>query len=615
MKKTILTLVTSLCLLGTFALQAQQDFTEEQAANQEIYVQFDKPFYLSGETLWYSLFNITAEGHRLIFGRRFMELALIDRNKQIVLKERIKVVDGRSAGQLLLPAYLATGKYMMVLSYPFEDVEQFLYRKVIPIYNSQSVQSANPVASRSVKPQKVDIDEQDSEYLTLVTDKRNYGHRERVLVNLNLKGFDQASLSVVVREKAMGAQNNRNINLLTLDPNNPSVFTALSPSELTNYREKKPLQWKLLSSHGLLLYELLQKDSLQENSIPYAFVPQDQVALSIFEVRPGQFVLDGTELPGDAKSFFFNNFTFNKRLINNMTHWTERDMADNMGDMNFGWIVRPRNYGKVITAELNDTPLISTYIADYAHRNRIRQDIYGSNAFVRVPEVGKDLVTNRMMYEPIDFKKLADYSDMVSVPEFLKEVSGGMKVWDNPRRRDLRLAYSGGRYNSPPLFLVNGVPTNDIERAFEIPMESIEGIGVIKDPQNRTQRDQVKEVAQFGYFGSNGIIVIHLKEGAKNPFEKDFNDLLNTKLYIEPQPYPVPDYNRNTLKSPSPDFRPVLHWEPMLKANRGRASFDFYTSDDVGLYEIIVEGIGQNGEVIYARQTISLGNQKLFEQE
>ena len=109
--------------------------------------------------------------------------------------------------------------------------------------------------------------------------------------------------------------------------------------------------------------------------------------------------------------------------------------------------------------------------------------------------------------------------------------------------------------------------------------------------------------------------MIHLKEGADNPFQKDFNDLLSTSLYIESERYPIPDYNRNTLKSPSPDFRPVLFWDPAVKARRGRASFDFYTSDDAGIYEIVVEGIGQNGEVIHTTQSIVLGNPKLFEQE
>jgi len=615
MKKTKIILILILCCFGSVLLNAQEDFTQEQAANQEIYIQFDKPFYLSGETIWYSLFNTTADGHRLIFGRRFMELALIDRNKQVVVRERIKVEDGRSAGQIQLPSYLTSGNFMMVLSYPFEEIDNFLYRKVIPVFNPEDVRNTNPVANRVVRAPKVRVDKLDSDYVTLVANKRNYGKRERVSVSLNLKGFDQASLSVVVREKGMALEKQRDIRMTTLDPMNSEVALTLSPSELTNFREKKPLNWNLLSSHGLLLYELLQKDSLKENSIPYAYIPQDQVAMSIFEVRPGQFVLDGTELPGDEKSFFFNNFIFNKRLINNMTHWTERDMADNQGSMNFGWIVRPRDYAKVVTNELSDSPLVSPYVADYSHRNRIRQDIYGNNAYVPVAEAQLEAATNRMMYKPIEFKLLSEYSDMVNVPEFLKEVLGGIRVWDTNKKKDLRLSYSGGRYNTAPLFLINGIPTNDIAKAFAIPMEDIEGIGVIKDPQNQTQRDQVKEVAQFGYFGSNGIIIIHLKEGAVNPFVADFNDLLSTRLYIEPQPYPVPDYNRNTLKSPSPDFRPVLYWEPILRARRGRVGFDFYTSDDVGLYEIIVEGIGQNGEVIHARQTISLGNQKLFEQE
>ena len=146
-------------------------------------------------------------------------------------------------------------------------------------------------------------------------------------------------------------------------------------------------------------------------------------------------------------------------------------------------------------------------------------------------------------------------------------------------------------------------------------MEDVQGIGVIKDPQNRTQMDQVREVANFGYFGSNGVIVIQLRDGADNPFQKEYDELLKTQLYVEPQEYPLPAYNRNNLSSPTPDFRPVLYWQPYLKVRRSRASLDFYTSDDVGVYEIIVEGIGQNGEVIHARQTIMLGNPKLYSQE
>ena len=245
-----------LCLISYSLARAQngeRDFSTEQAQNQEIYIQFDKPFYLSGETLWYSLFNMRADNHKLIFGRRFMELALIDRNKQIVIKERIKVEDGRSVGQLQLPNYLTTGQYMVVISYPFEQVENFIYRKIIPVYNPSELISANADAKRELRPQAAGISAVDSDYVTLVAGKRNYEARERVSVNINLKGFSEADLSVVVRERQMSTEKQRDIRSITLNPANPEVAATLSPVELSNYRENKPLEWSLVAGAALVL--------------------------------------------------------------------------------------------------------------------------------------------------------------------------------------------------------------------------------------------------------------------------------------------------------------------------------------------------------------------------
>lgn len=591
----------------------ESDFSLEQAQNQEIYIQFDKPYYLSGETVWYSLFNMTADAHKLIFGRRFMELALIDRNKQIVIKERIKVEDGRSAGQFDLPNFLTTGNYMLVVGYPFEDVDNFIYRKVMSVYNPNEIISTEAGAKREVIAQSAGSSTVESDYVTIAANKRSYGARERASIVINLRGFTSADLSVVVRERRMSTEKQRDIRSVMLDPANPEVNTTLSEVERTNYRENKPLDWSLVSSHGSLLYELLQLDSLDGSSIPYAYVAEDQMALAIFEVNPGLFVLDGTQLTGDKKTFFFNNFSFSKRTFNSMTFRTTRDMADNAGLMNFSWIVRPRDYAKVFAAELLNTPMASDYVLDYARRKEILGEIYKGQAYEAVPEKGRELETNRMNYEPIEYKLTADYADMASVPEFLKEIITGMKVWNTPKKKDVKVNFSGGRYESAPLFLIDGVPTLDLEKVFEIPMTDIEGIGIMKDPQNKTQRDQVQEIARFGYFGSNGVIVIKLKEGVTNPFQEEFNALLSTRLYIQTKLFPEPDYNARNRDSPSPDFRPVLYWEPLVKARRGRTQIDFFTSDDVGVYEVIVEGVGENGQVIHARQSIMVGNPALFD--
>lgn len=611
--KKVLTLLLLCSFTTVFAQSGSQgDFSTKQAQNQEVYMQLDKPVYLSGETIWYSLFNMTADAHKLIFGRRFMELALVDRNKQIVIKERIKVEDGRSVGQVQLPNYLASGNYMLVVSYPFEDIENYLYRKVITIYNPTEVISAQANQKREVRPHSGGSSTIDSDYVTVVANKRSYAARERASIIINLKGISAASLSVVVRERKMSTEKGRDIRSIMLDATNDAVATTLTRVERMNYRENKPLNWSLVSSHGLLLYELLQLDSLDMGSIPYAYVAEDRVALAIFEVRPGQFVLDGTELSGDSKTFFFNNFSFSTKRFNNMTHFTTRDIADSKGEINFSWIVRPRDYGKVFDSELLNTPPASDYVIDYAHRREILSEIYRGQAYEPLAEKGGIAETNSMNYIPIQYFKTDAYSEMASVPEYLKEVVGGMKVWNTPKRKDVKLSFSGGRYDSAPMFLVDGVPTLDIERVFDIKMSDIEGIGIMKDPQNKTQRDQVGEIANYGYFGSNGVIEVRLREGVTNPFQKDFNDLLSTRLYIQNKPFPQPSYNARNRDSPSPDFRPVLYWNPMVKARRGRVQIDFMTSDDVGAYEVIVEGIGENGEVIHARQSIILGDPLLF---
>ena len=105
---------------------------------------------------------------------------------------------------------------------------------------------------------------------------------------------------------------------------------------------------------------------------------------------------------------------------------------------------------------------------------------------------------------------------------------------------------------------------------------------------------------------------MHLRPDAENPFQKEFNELLSTRLFVQPRDYPTVEYNSNSISGQTPDFRPILYWNPLIKVGKDKASIDFYASDDVNAYEIIVEGIGQNGEIIHARKTITVGAQALF---
>ena len=159
-------------------------------------------------------------------------------------------------------------------------------------------------------------------------------------------------------------------------------------------------------------------------------------------------------------------------------------------------------------------------------------------------------------------------------------------------------------------FLVNGVPTWDQQRVLNLPIEDILGVGVIKDLHTQTAvaRDAREEIGQFGYYGANAILSVELRLGVENPFQTEFNNLLKKRFYLGPETYKTPDYSSDNSFT-APDFRPVLYWNPdVVFGMEGNPSLSFSASDDAGEYEVIVEGIGKNGEILYDKTIITIGN-------
>ena len=59
----------------------------------------------------------------------------------------------------------------------------------------------------------------------------------------------------------------------------------------------------------------------------------------------------------------------------------------------------------------------------------------------------------------------------------------------------------------------------------------------------------------------------------------------------------MPRYDATTRASRLPDFRNLLHWVPTLIPDaQGRASLDFYTSDQTGTYRVVVQGLTPTGQ-------------------
>lgn len=177
--------------------------------------------------------------------------------------------------------------------------------------------------------------------------------------------------------------------------------------------------------------------------------------------------------------------------------------------------------------------------------------------------------------------------------------------------------------NSTPLFLIDGVPLSSpgqinfpdafnpddgevrgeqnrqpgesvLEAVRAIPLRDIDKVEILKSPQ---------KLAAFGTEGANGVIAIYTRRGEQNIGSPVARGMIKRKIagYATALEFFSPQYTPENRDMETSDFRTTLFWDPELSTGNGTASRSFFTSDQTGVYKIIVEGITDDG-------TISLGN-------
>jgi hypothetical protein len=141
-----------------------------------------------------------------------------------------------------------------------------------------------------------------------------------------------------------------------------------------------------------------------------------------------------------------------------------------------------------------------------------------------------------------------------------------------------------------PLLMLDGFP---VERDvyLSIPMQDIDRVEVLKNPA---------ETAIFGTRGGCGVVSIFTKKGGVPDYSNRYiPGTIAEKLagYASYRKFYSPAYSRENIQSERPDHRIVLHWDPEIFTENGRATVNFFTSDDLSRYKVHVEGITRDGRI------------------
>jgi hypothetical protein len=147
-----------------------------------------------------------------------------------------------------------------------------------------------------------------------------------------------------------------------------------------------------------------------------------------------------------------------------------------------------------------------------------------------------------------------------------------------------------------------------------VPMLLVDDLEMDVDDINRidvadiAQIDVVKDVAKLAIWGNRarcGVISIFTKRGIPNaPKETRYIKNIMPLGFQKPAGFYAPKYDA-PVKNIKPDLRTTIHWQPSLTTDdKGAASFGFYTADAPSTYTVVIEGITDEGKIVYKRDQI-----------
>ena len=185
---------------------------------EKVFVHFDKPYYSSGEFMWFKVYLVNGKSNRPNAQSKIVHVDLINPTNEIVSSRAVKIDVGGGAGEFPLPLHLKTGWYSIrAYSNVMRNLGQdFFFHKRIKILalneasvSSEIVKNENPVDN--LETTVVSAPQPDVQFFPeggqLV---------EGLLSDVAIKSMDESGRSVAISGYIVESNGNNEANFHTL---------------------------------------------------------------------------------------------------------------------------------------------------------------------------------------------------------------------------------------------------------------------------------------------------------------------------------------------------------------------------------------------------------------
>jgi len=239
--------------------------------------------------------------------------------------------------------------------------------------------------------------------------------------------------------------------------------------------------------------------------------------------------------------------------------------------------------------------------AEFTKKKRLIEHSYGFYSALNQGEVVISRKSNADFEDEIMgadiFINVQDYILFPTMEELIKEVIPPLYHRKFGERNIVRVKLPepmNSNITGDAVYVIDGIATNNTAFFLSLKPADLLTVKVVRDPV---------KLSRFGLMGKNGIVIVQTKNGdTREPIDPSKMIAgLSKPLHFVSSNYS----NANDIHRP--DFRSTIYWNPSIKTDsEGKATVEFFSSDDIGKFKIRIDGITTEGRPFSAEKEIEV---------
>jgi len=556
---------------------------------EKVFVHTDKPYYLTGETIWFNAYCTNLKEGHLTELSRVLYVELSNSDNQPVMQLKTSLKSGVGHGQMLLSTKLATGSYVLraYTAWMRNSHQKYFYQQRIMVINpltalpenSPSGEKSTAILNLSTGTGTVNEEPNLENRVKVTTNKEIYANREAVMLELmtsHSEEYQDLTLSISVYPYHRQLENNDNNNLLPRE--NPEEHQVSAEQATAG-----PLYFP--ETIGPIIYGKSEKSGYSDTQSSL-FVSIAGKSSRIYEVVGTDSNNFAVELPPaiDFQHLYFWSKGYRETNITLQDPFDKRPPQLSAPAWQFDSSTIEFIEGQSVNMQVSNLYQEYTKIHGYQQLERNwGRPFYGHPEF---------------QYYLDDYTRFLSLDEVIR--EYIKYVSprkrGGslnLYVWDE--YTNSHSLANNVFFDNPALVMLDGVPVNDLGWVMDIDPLLIETIDVV------TKKYFIGDEVFSGMI--NLKTYHHHFAGLELPLiidRKSYQSIQNPKEFYHPDHGESASANKRI-----PDRRNTLYWNPHIAITSEKSEqLQFYTGDTTGEYLIEIYGITSQGNPIYQTKKI-----------